>query len=273
MKFSGIILAGGKSSRMGQDKAMLSLNGKPMIQHVSEMMRGICDEIIIASNNPEHEHYGDLRVADQWKDVGPLAGIQAGLQAAQHENCFVISCDTPFVTIEVLSTLASHSKNHSIIVARNNDRIQPLIGVYTKRVLHKITAYLNQDTSDRSLRTLLEQSDAHIVDFTEAFNKAFENINTPEEWQHWNILLSETSEQTRNVTVTYYGMLAEKTGTSQEQVTLPGGTISLRRFFEEKHPELQLQTFSIAVDLHYAEELVANEIPTKIDLMPPFAGG
>ena len=81
----------------------------------------------------------------------------------------------------------------------------------------------------------------------------------------------ETME--RSVTVTYYGMLAEKIGKSQETMQLPEGKLELRSFFERNYPALESQTFSIAVDLQYTSELSENETPTKIDLMPPFAGG
>ncbi|GAB5417697.1 MAG: hypothetical protein Crog4KO_26830 [Crocinitomicaceae bacterium] len=77
----------------------------------------------------------------------------------------------------------------------------------------------------------------------------------------------------RKVTVTYYGMIADKIGKNSEELILPAGEIQLRNFFEAKHPELSAFTYSVAVDLHYTATLPSEVIPNKIDIMPPFAGG
>ncbi|MDB3906329.1 hypothetical protein OAK35_00095 [Crocinitomicaceae bacterium] len=77
----------------------------------------------------------------------------------------------------------------------------------------------------------------------------------------------------RKVTVTYYGMLAEKLNINSEELELPSGEINLRKFFVNKHPELKSFTFSAAVDLEYIDTLTEQALPQKIDLMPPFAGG
>ncbi len=81
----------------------------------------------------------------------------------------------------------------------------------------------------------------------------------------------ETME--RKVTVTYYGMIAEKIGKSSEDLILPEGEIQLRSFFEAKYPSLAAFTYSIAVDLNYTTTLPTEINPNKIDIMPPFAGG
>jgi len=77
----------------------------------------------------------------------------------------------------------------------------------------------------------------------------------------------------RKVTVTYYGMLAEKLSIQSEELELPSGDVNLREFFIEKHPELNAFTFTAAVDLEYTDTLTQQTQPQKIDLMPPFAGG
>lgn len=184
MKYSGIILAGGKSSRMGQDKALLEIDGKPMIGYVSELLREFCDEIIVSSSNEEHAPYGDFMVEDQIKDAGPLAGIQAGLTAAKNEQCFVLSCDTPFVTKEVLERLRENSEDTLIAVSSSNHRLQPLIAIYSKKALSIIASYLEND--ERSLLPLQKICNAKVVYFGTNESKAFENLNTPSEWQQWN---------------------------------------------------------------------------------------
>ena len=77
----------------------------------------------------------------------------------------------------------------------------------------------------------------------------------------------------RKVTVTYYGMLAEKLRINSEELELPSGEVNLREFFVDAHPELNAFTFTAAVDLEYTDTLAEQTQPQKIDLMPPFAGG
>jgi molybdenum cofactor guanylyltransferase len=184
MKYSGIILAGGKSSRMGQDKALLKIDGEPMIGHVSKLLRAFCDEIIVSSSNKEHAQFGDFMVEDAIKDSGPLAGIQAGLLAAKNDQCFVLSCDTPFVTKEVLERLRENSEGKLITVSSNSHRLQPLIAIYSKKALRDISSYLERD--ERSLLPLQKICNAKVVHFDANDSKAFENLNTPSEWQQWN---------------------------------------------------------------------------------------
>ncbi|GAB5417698.1 MAG: molybdenum cofactor guanylyltransferase [Crocinitomicaceae bacterium] len=184
MSFSGIILAGGRSSRMGEDKALLQIDGKPMIQHVSDVLRELCDEVIIASSNEKHAQYGDLMVKDSAKDIGPLAGIQAGLLAAKNERSFVLSCDTPFVTKEILEALAEHFEGEQITLPSSQGRLQPLIAIYGKEVLTTIAS--NLERNEHSLMQLQKICSAKVIHFDESESKAFENINTPSEWKQWN---------------------------------------------------------------------------------------
>lgn len=184
MSYSGIILAGGKSSRMGQDKALLEINGKPMIQNVSELLRGFCDEIIVASSNNDHARFGDFMVSDIFENAGPQAGIHAGLLAAKNDKCIVISCDTPFITKKVLEVLLAKSDERPITVAGTEEWLHPLVGVYTRSASKTISARLNGGML--SMYPLLKIMDAKIVYFSENEEKAFENINTQEEWKQWN---------------------------------------------------------------------------------------
>lgn len=77
----------------------------------------------------------------------------------------------------------------------------------------------------------------------------------------------------RKVNVTYYGMLAERLSIETEELELPSGAVVLRDFLVHVHPELEMFTFSTAVDLEYRETISSEDRPTKIDIMPPFAGG
>jgi molybdenum cofactor guanylyltransferase len=80
MQITGIILAGGQSSRMGTDKAMLQIDGKTLMERAIEICKPICHEILISSNNPKHENFGFTVIPDEIKNCGPMGGIYSCLK-------------------------------------------------------------------------------------------------------------------------------------------------------------------------------------------------
>ena len=136
MKITGIILAGGKSSRMGKDKGLLILNGKPMIKHIINVLKPLVSEIIIISNNPEYKQFGCPVYPDIIKEKGPVGGIYTGLFYSKTETNFILSCDTPFVSSEFLKFLLMSSKNNQITIPKFENKTHPLLGVYKKSTSH-----------------------------------------------------------------------------------------------------------------------------------------
>ena len=90
---TGIVLAGGKSSRMGSDKGLLTINGKMFIEHVVDAMKPLVDNIIIVSNNKMYDQFGYERIEDEIINSGPMAGLYSGLKHSESEYNLVLSCD------------------------------------------------------------------------------------------------------------------------------------------------------------------------------------
>ena len=133
-KYTGIILAGGKSSRMGQNKALMFLNGKRIIEYVYEMFQSFCDEIIISTNTPEeYDFLKCKKQIDFYKNIGPIAGLDAGLKASSNEINFITSCDTPFVSREMFLFLHENAKKYDIITPAHNGITEPIIGMFKKK--------------------------------------------------------------------------------------------------------------------------------------------
>lgn len=129
---TGYILAGGKSSRMGTDKGLLLLEGKPMIQYVIEQMQLIFDKVVIVSNNPEYKKFGLDVIPDLIKDIGPAGGIYTALHHSGTKLNFVVSCDMPFVTAVAIEFVIRNSEESQVILLENKGRIEPLFGMYSK---------------------------------------------------------------------------------------------------------------------------------------------
>jgi molybdopterin-guanine dinucleotide biosynthesis protein A len=179
MNISAIILAGGKSSRMGSDKGLLELNGKKMIQHVIEIIQKITDDIIIVSNSSGYEQFTFPVFKDIEKDKGPLGGIHTGLMKSSRDINIVVSCDAPFVSNSTLTQLLEASIGYDITIPSYQGRLYPLIGIYNKACLPVIKRSI--ETNNLRVRSIFDQLKTNIIDCSDEDESHFTNINTPEE--------------------------------------------------------------------------------------------
>ena len=132
---NGYIFAGGKSSRMSEDKGLVLFNGKPMIAHVIEQLKPAVQKIIIVSNNKTYEQFGLEVINDLVTDIGPAGGILTALSHTDSDCNFICSCDMPFIKTEAINFLIQHSFEFEITAAVHHDKIQPLFGVYSRSCL------------------------------------------------------------------------------------------------------------------------------------------
>lgn len=155
-RVSAIILAGGRSSRMGRNKAELIWNGEKLIEHQVHKLRSLGIEDIIISGYPVPVE-GTRFAADKYPLKGPLGGVHAGLLAAANPHCLVMSVDTPLLPEETLSALIDTHiiSSSNITVLAHGDNIEPLMGVY-ERWLSGIADQILQ-TDETSVRVLFRR--------------------------------------------------------------------------------------------------------------------
>ena len=174
---TGIILAGGKSSRMGSDKGLISLNGASFISHIIEVVTPLVKEIIIVSNKTDYDVFKLKRVADMVEDSGPLAGLYTGLYHSKTENNLVLSCDVPLINEAVLNKLIEGNNNESdIIQLQSHGKTMPLIAIYKKHCMHRCLDLLMK--GERRLRTFVAQMDTKTIVLDPELDKYIRNINT-----------------------------------------------------------------------------------------------
>lgn len=180
---SGIILAGGKSRRMGGgDKALLSLAGKPLIAHAAARLRPQVSRVIINANHqPErYREFADTVVPDIISGyAGPLAGIHAGMCAAADEWLLSVPCDSPFFPLQLAGILqqAAITANADIAVATSGGRAQPVFMLAHCRLADTLAAHII--AGNRKIDHWYQQHTHTCVEFTDT--AAFANINTPDE--------------------------------------------------------------------------------------------
>lgn len=160
---TGLVLAGGRSSRMGSDKVLLEIGGEPLAGRVIRLLGEVCAEVLVASGDGLRlEALGAEQVADAAQGAGPLGGIVAGLQRARYRLVAVAAADMPFVSPPLMRLLADFWQGEPAVVPRTGGRLEPLHAVYDREAAPALLACL--ETGRRSVHRALAALGARIVD-------------------------------------------------------------------------------------------------------------
>jgi molybdopterin-guanine dinucleotide biosynthesis protein A len=144
-KPNGIILAGGKGIRLGRNKGMAMLNGRPLIEHVIDNLKPICDKILISSNTAQCSGYGFEVVKDIYLHKGPMAGIHACLNISDNDDNIVASVDTPFVGAAFFNFVLDNKKDGLASAPWfGRDHYEPLCAYYNKQLLGPMEAFFEK---------------------------------------------------------------------------------------------------------------------------------
>jgi molybdopterin-guanine dinucleotide biosynthesis protein A len=186
MQLSGVILAGGKSRRMGRDKSLLTLQGETLAARTVRTLAPLCDDLILVTNTPEP--FAGLSASltgDVIPGGGALSGIHAGLAAARHEWALVVACDMPFLNLDLLRYMAGLAPGHAAVVPRWQGELETLHTLYSRQCLSVI-------------EPILRRGGGRIIEFYGRVNvcyveteeitrfdpegRSFFNVNSPEDW-------------------------------------------------------------------------------------------
>jgi len=184
---TGIILAGGRSSRMGRDKSTLPWETSDLLNVIIEKLGTVCDDLIVVSNVPRDIKRKEVRVvADIFSQMGPLGGIHAGLCHARHQYAFVTGCDMPYLVPDAVRYLLEEVQGWDIAIPSQGEYYEPLFSCYSKSCLPNIELLLNK--SVRRIAEILKLMRYKAIDW-ENFRrfdpelKLFTNINTEEDYK------------------------------------------------------------------------------------------
>lgn len=193
---SAVILAGGKSTRMGRNKALLDFGGETLIERVFRILRGAFEEVIVSANDTQaYEFLGARVVCDVFANAGSLAGIHSGLVHARGQHCFVVACDMPFVNVELVRYLHGFTNEFDVVIPQSRygehsrTGLEPLHSFYSRRCIPHIEEQLRSN----NLR---------IIDFFDHVSVRRVTIDEvracdPEELSYFNINTPEKYERAR----------------------------------------------------------------------------
>jgi molybdopterin-guanine dinucleotide biosynthesis protein A len=183
---AGVILAGGRASRMGgRDKAFAAVGGEPIAVRTVRLFRSLFPQVLVATNRPERfRGLGVETVADRYPDCGPLAGIHAALLATPHAHAFVAACDMPGLDADVIRFLLARIGDADAVVPSWEGDVEPLHAVYATRLGPAMEASLR--AGRHALRDFLAALRVDYVSEAELRHvrgaaASLTNVNTPEE--------------------------------------------------------------------------------------------
>ncbi|MBE5780843.1 MAG: molybdenum cofactor guanylyltransferase [Clostridiales bacterium] len=188
---TAVILAGGKSTRMGFDKQLLTLHKQKIYTHIGEMLKKEFDDILVVTNRPELYADTGYRVcSDAFAGMGPLAGIHAALLNSHSQYAYLFACDMPVICLPYIRHLKGIIQNTGaqICVTRRGGRIEPFNGFYHVGLAEDASVRLSSGSS--SVFRFISAADTHVVEEGEAvrFDKTlrmFTNINTKSEYESY----------------------------------------------------------------------------------------
>lgn len=180
------ILAGGKSSRMGRDKGLVPLKGRPMISYLIETIQSLDLPISIISNESGYESFGYPVFPDLVKDKGPLGGILSALSHTEAEHCLILSCDSPFTGQDVIKELISKAVPDQITLGQFSGKLLPFPGVYPVSLKENLRQ--NLEANHLKLQSFVLESPHHLIAWEECCQdpeRQFANLNTQEDLRFW----------------------------------------------------------------------------------------
>jgi molybdopterin-guanine dinucleotide biosynthesis protein A len=184
-KITGIILSGGKSIRMGENKAFIDIEGVPIIHRIHHLFKELFQEIIIVTNQRDlFSNFESKIYTDLIPNKGALGGLYTGIFFSAYHYSFCVACDMPFIKKPLVEYLLEHIKGEDVIVPRTIDGLQPLHAIYSKNCLGPIKNVIEQgkfsiiDFYDKVKVKIIYEQEFISID---PFRESFININTPVE--------------------------------------------------------------------------------------------
>ena len=185
VELTGIVLAGGKSSRMGRDKALMEFRGRPLIQHAVDILKQVCHQVVISSNKKVHHIAGCEIWQDELAVQAPMVGIYSCLKRSSHAWNIILSCDMPLVDPKLFDFLLSHDLTKDVIVPVHDEvRIEPLCGLYNRSAVPLLERSIQSE--HYSLMEFIRAANHELVEIgpgMEGYRKEmFTNLNAADDF-------------------------------------------------------------------------------------------
>jgi molybdopterin-guanine dinucleotide biosynthesis protein A len=270
----GLVLSGGRSSRMQRDKAVLSYHGKTQLDWAMELIKPFVAQAFVSvrpdqAKDPVRAKYP--QVVDTHENLGPIAGILAAQALHPEAAWLVLACDLPFLDAATLKHLVWARQADRVATAyrSSHDGLpEPLCAIWEPRSRDGVAAHVA--SGKQCPRKFLINSDAHLLE--EANPRALDNVNTPEEY---GSAMSTFTPENKTIRVQYFALLREQAGRSDESLVTTARTP--RELYDElkaRYPfSLAPEMLRVAVNTEFGDWGQPLSDGDAVVFIPPVAGG
>jgi molybdopterin-guanine dinucleotide biosynthesis protein A len=272
----GLVLAGGRSTRMRVDKAALAYDGRSQLERAMGLLNALLPRSFASvradqADDPLRARFE--RIVDRHQDIGPLAGVLAAQAAHPHAAWLVLACDLPLLdaaSLEHLLRARDPARLATAYRSSHDGLPEPLCAIYEPASAAALTAHLA--SGKVCPRKFLRSADVKLID--EPNPRALDNINTPEEYGAATAALA-TSAALRRVNVQYYALLREQAGRRDETLATTARTAQeLYLQLAARYPfTLPAEVLRVAVNAEFCEWSVPLKDGDAVVFIPPVAGG
>lgn len=195
---NGLVLTGGKSSRMGQDKAFLNYHGKPQVEFMVDLLRDYCDDVFVSTrvdqaNHPILKQFKQIHDATIFSDAGPIAGIMSAMQQQPSAAWLIVACDLPLITTETLAFLIKHrnpTKCATAFVSSHDHLPEPLCSIYEPTAFTLLQKHFQAGKT--CPRKFLINNDVNLLSLPQAH--MLDNVNAPTDFHDIQRILNKNKE-------------------------------------------------------------------------------
>ncbi len=280
----GLVLAGGASTRMRTDKALLDYHGQPQVRWAFELAAKFCAATFVSVRPEQREdssRAGLPQIVDRQPGIGPIAGISAALLEHPKAAWLVLACDLPFLTEGTLQHLIAHRDPHKVATAyrsAHDGLPEPLCAIWEPGAREGVVAYIA--SGKQCPRKFLINSDTALLDLPEP--AALDNVNTREEFESAIATLGPLSNPppqrvggSKTVRVQYYAILREQAGRNDETLDTSAATpAELYAELRKRHPfQLAPEQLKVALNAEFGDWQTPLQHGDTVVFIPPVAGG
>ena len=272
----GLILTGGKSTRMGKDKSLLNYHGKTQTEFCYELLKNFCDKVFISNRKDQalvdgHKRLPQIHDHDNYSGIGPLAGILSSMQEYPKASWLVLACDLPYVSAKTIEHLIERRNPKRLATAYQSSHDQlpePLCAIYEPNFQRTILKFLKHGV--HCPRKIMINSNVELLEPVDPL--ALNNINNPQEFQWAQVSLKN---KIKKIHIQYFALLREKRGVSQETYSTSAKRVQdlyleLQKKFKFK---LTSDLLRVAINDEFAPWNTELKPGDRVVFIPPVSGG
>lgn len=185
-EITGVVLAGGKSSRFGENKALSRIGDKNFLSHIIDLLKPFSKEVLISGSYPEYNKLQERIIEDEKPGLGPVGGIYSALKNSSTEKIIVLTCDMPLVTTEIISYMLSGNFNADVIGWNHDGNRGQFPLLVSKKILPLLEANIEQNRL--SVKQIFKHESSLQLKIPEEWKSCFANVNTMQDYREINVL-------------------------------------------------------------------------------------